>query len=166
MYPLHVIGSDWQAKTVKSYTRVQDWATWPLHGAPSGHMTQYCGHLCAWRRHGAAPCWEGSRLGTDTCLLSCLQQNIKDNITMVTVHNSHQGNNSGVVPRWLRRRASTGLKWMVGTGHTNCIGSASMRHAFFLSQPAPWRLIPRTYTPSWNIIYITYSLYCNLHPLL
>lgn len=47
-------------------------------------------------------------------------------------------------------RFSTGLKWMVGMGQTICMGSASTRHEFFLSQPAPSRYNPRTKTPSWT----------------
>lgn len=47
-------------------------------------------------------------------------------------------------------RFSTGLKWMVGMGQTICIGSASTRQEFFLSQPAPSRYRPRTNTPSWR----------------
>ena len=43
---------------------------------------------------------------------------------------------------------STGLKWIVGMALTSCIGSASMRHAFFLSQPAPSKKSPRIHTPS------------------
>ncbi len=39
---------------------------------------------------------------------------------------------------------------MVGIGQTSCMGSASIRQAFFLSQPAPCRYSPRTYTPSYN----------------
>ena len=45
---------------------------------------------------------------------------------------------------------STGLKCTVGIGQTNCIGSASIKAAFFLSQPAPSRYNPRTHTPSYN----------------
>lgn len=45
-------------------------------------------------------------------------------------------------------RFSTGLKWMVGMGQTICMGSASTRQEFFLSQPAPSRYKPRTNTPS------------------
>ena len=44
---------------------------------------------------------------------------------------------------------STGLKWMVGIGQTNCIGLASTRQLAFLSQPAPSRKSPLIHTPSW-----------------
>lgn len=44
---------------------------------------------------------------------------------------------------------STGLKWMVGMGQTICMGSASTRHEFFLSHPAPSRNRPWINTPSW-----------------
>lgn len=47
-------------------------------------------------------------------------------------------------------RFSTGLRWMLGTGQTICMGSASTRQEFFLSQPAPSRYRPRTNTPSWE----------------
>jgi len=43
---------------------------------------------------------------------------------------------------------STGLKWIVGIGQTSCMGSASIRHAFRLSHPAPSKYKPRMYTPS------------------
>ena len=52
------------------------------------------------------------------------------------------------IPLWLRLLDSTGLKCIVGIGQTSCIGSASIRHAFFLSHPAPCRYKPFTYTPS------------------
>jgi len=54
------------------------------------------------------------------------------------------------IPFWLRRLVSTGLKWMVGIGQTSCIGSASIRQAFFMSQPAPCRYRPFTSTPSYS----------------
>lgn len=47
-------------------------------------------------------------------------------------------------------RFSTGLKQMVGMGQTICMGLASTRHEFALSQPAPSRYKPLIYTPSWR----------------
>lgn len=46
---------------------------------------------------------------------------------------------------------STGLKWMVGMGHTSCMGLASTRELLFLSHPAPSRNNPRIHTPSCGV---------------
>lgn len=53
-------------------------------------------------------------------------------------------------PLALFLRLSVGLKWIVGMRQTSCMGSASAKQEFFLSQPAPSRYRPRTQTPSWE----------------
>ena len=51
-------------------------------------------------------------------------------------------------PLVLRLLLSVGLKWMVGIGHTSCMGLASTRHPALLSHPAPSRNSPLIHTPS------------------
>ena len=48
---------------------------------------------------------------------------------------------------------------MDGMGQTSCMGFASTRHEFFISHPAPCRLMPFTYTPSYNNTDVMYTKY-------